>query len=151
MKKVEQLKTKFDFPNPIEHIDIGDKPIKLKNLCRYIENQEIMVVLSETISDFKTFTAKITAGKDCLILEKWIWGYVFLKRYANKIKKPVILRVDSKKHRKLIKNRRFVKYIKSAIRLNHKPYYYVVGCKSKSKEFDIGWTVIGVSVIRYPC
>lgn len=145
---MEQLKTKLDFPNPIEHIEIGDKPIKLKKLSRLIENQEIMVVFSETMSDFKTFAAKITAGNDCLILEKWIWGYGFLKRYANKIKKPVILRVDSKKQSKLIKNRRFVKYIKSAIRLNHKPYYYIAGCKNKVKEFDIGWTVIGVGTIK---
>ena len=145
---MEQLKTKLDFPNPIEHIEIGDKPIKLKELSRLIENQEIMIVFSETISDFKTFTAKITAGKNCLILEKWIWGYGFFKRYANKIKKPVILRVDSKKQSKLIKNRRFIKHIKSAIRLNHKPYYYIAGCKSKSKEFDIGWNVIGVAIIK---
>lgn len=145
---MEQLKTKFDFPNPIEHIEIGDKPLKLEELCRHIENGEITVILSENISDFKTFAAKITAGKDCFILEKWIWGYGFLKRYANKIKKPVILRVDSKKQSKLIKNRRFVKYIKSAIRLNHKPYYYIAGCKNKTKQFDIGWTVIGVSTIK---
>lgn len=144
---MEQLKTKLDFPNPIEHIDIGDKPIKLKELSRLMENQEIMVVFSETISDFKTFAAKITAGKDCLILEKWIWGYRLLKRYANKINKPIVLRVDRKKQNKLIKRRRFIKHIKSAIRLNHKPYYYIAGCKSKSKEFDIGWTVIGINVI----
>ena len=144
---MEQLKTKLDFPNPIQHIDIGDKPIKLKELCRNIENGEITVILSENISDFKTFAAKITAGKDCLVLEKWLWGYGFLKRYANKIKKPVILRVDSKKQSKLIKRRRFTKHIKSAIRLNHKPYYYIAGCKSKSKEFDMGWTVIGVCVM----
>ena len=148
MKKVEQLKTKFDFPNPIEHIEIGDKPIKLEELCRNIENGEITVILSENISDFKTFAAKITAGKDCLVLEKWLWGYGFLKRYANKIKKPVILRVDSKKQSKLIKRRRFTKHIKSAIRLNHKPYYYIAGCKNKAKEFDIGWTIIGVSILR---
>ena len=135
---MEEFKTKLDFPNPIEHIEIGDKSIKLKELSRLIENQEIMVVFSEAIADFNTFTAKITAGKDCLILEKWIWGYRLLKRYANKIKKPVILRVDSKKQSKLIKRRRFTKHIKSAIRLNHKPYYYIAGCKSKSKEFDIG-------------
>ena len=100
MKKVEQLKTKLDFPNPIEHIDIGDKPIKLKELSMLIENQEIMVVFSETISDFNTFTAKVTAGKDCLILEKWIWGYRLLKRYANKINKPIVLRINSKKQNK---------------------------------------------------
>ena len=147
MKKVEQLKTKLDFPNPIEHIDIGDKPIKLKELSRLIENQEIMVVFSETISDFKTFAAKITAGRDCLILEKWIWGYRLLKRYANKINKPIVLRINSKKQNKLIKKTRFAKCIKSAIRLNHKPYYYIAGCKSKSKEFDIGWTVIGISTV----
>ena len=135
---MEEFKTKLDFPNPIEHIEIGDKSIKLKELSRLIENQEIMVVFSEAIADFNTFTAKITAGKDCLILEKWIWGYRLLKRYANKIKKPVILRVDSKKQSKLIKRRLFTKHIKSAIRLNHKPYYYIAGCKSKSKEFDIG-------------
>ena len=151
MKKVEEFKTKLDFPNPIKHIDIGDKPIKLKELSMLIENQEIMVVFSETISDFKTFAAKITEGKDCLILEKWIWGYCLLKRYVNKINKPIVLRIDSKKQNKLIKRRRFIKHIKSAIRLNHKPYYYIAGCKSKSKEFDIGWTVIGVSVIKYPC
>lgn len=145
---MEQLKTKLDFPNPIEHIEIGDKSIKLKELSKLIENQEIMVVFSETILDFMTFAAKITAGKDCLILEKWIWGYRLLKRYANKIKKPVVLRVDRKKQSKLIKNRRFVKYIKSAIRLNHKPYYYIAGCKNKTKQFDIGWTVIGVSTIK---
>ena len=144
---MEQLKTKLDFPNPIEHIDIGDKPIKLKELSMLIENQEIMVVFSETIADFNTFTAKITAGKDCLILEKWIWSYRLLKRYANKINKPIVLRINSKKQNKLIKRRRFIKHIKSAIRLNHKPYYYIAGCKSKSKEFDIGWTVIGINVI----
>ena len=145
---MEQLKTKFDFPNPIEHIEIGDKPIKLKELSQLIENQDIMVVFSEAVSDFKTFAAKITAGKDCLILEKWIWGYRLLKRYANKINKPIVLRINSKKQNKLIKRRRFTKHIKSAIRLNHKPYYYVVGCKCKSKEFDIGWTVIGISAIK---
>lgn len=145
---MEEFKTKSDFPNPIEHIEIGDKSIKLKELSRLIENQEIMVVFSEAIADFNTFTAKITAGKDCLILEKWIWGYRLLKRYANKIKKPVILRVDSKKQSKLIKRRRFTKHIKSAIRLNHKPYYYIAGCKNKAKEFDIGWTVIGVTRIK---
>ena len=107
-----------------------------------------MVVFSEAVSDFKTFAAKITAGKDCLILEKWIWGYRLLKRYANKINKPIVLRINSKKQNKLIKRRRFTKHIKSAIRLNHKPYYYVVGCKCKSKEFDIGWTVIGISAIK---
>lgn len=148
MKKVEEFKTKLDFPNPIEHIEIGDKSIKLKELSRLIENQDMMVVFSEAVSDFKTFAAKITAGKDCLILEKWIWGYRLLKRYANKIKKPVILRVDSKKQSKLIKRRRFTKHIKSAIRLNHKPYYYITGCKNKAKEFDIGWTIIGVSILR---
>ena len=47
---MEQLKTKFDFPNPIEHIEIGDKPIKLEELCRNIENGEITVILSENIS-----------------------------------------------------------------------------------------------------
>ena len=83
MKKVEEFKTKLDLPNPIEHIEIGDKPIKLKELSQLIKNQEIMAVFSETISDFKTFAAKITEGKDCLILEKWIWGYRLLKRYAN--------------------------------------------------------------------
>ena len=148
MKKVEEFKTKLDFPNPIEHIEIGDKPIKLKELFGLIENQEIMVVFSETISDFKTFAAKITAGKDCLILEKWIWGYRLLKRYANKMNKPIVLRINSKKQNKLIKGRRFAKCIKSAIRLNHKPYYYIAGCKNKVKEFDIGWTVIGVSAIK---
>ena len=147
MKKVEQLKTKLDFPNPIEHIDIGDKPIKLKELSMLIENQAIMVVFSETIADFNTFTAKITAGKDCLILEKWIWGYRLLKRYANKINKPIVLRINSKKQNKLIKTRWFTKHIKSAIRLSHKPYYYIAGCKSKSKKFDIGWTVIGISTV----
>lgn len=145
---MEQLKTKLDFPNPIEHIKIGDKPIKLEELCRNIENGEITVILSETMSDFKTFAAKITAGKDCLVLEKWLWGYYFLKKNANKINKPIILRVDSKKQNKLIKRRWFVKHIKSAIRINHKPYYYIAGCKSKSKEFDIGWTVIGVTRIK---
>lgn len=139
---------KSDFPNPIERIDIGDKPIKLKELSQLIENHEIMVVFSETMSDFKTFAAKITAGKDCLVLEKWLWGYGFLKRYANKIKKPVILRVDSRRQSKLIKNKSFAKHIKSAIRLNHKPYYYIAGCKNKAKEFDIGWTVIGISAIK---
>ena len=69
---MEQIKTKLDFPNPIEHIEVGDKPIKLKELSRRIENQEIMVIFSESVSDFKTFVAKITAGKECLILEKWI-------------------------------------------------------------------------------
>ena len=147
MKKVEDFKTKLDFPNPIEHIEIGDKPIKLKELSQLIKNQEIMAVFSETISDFKTFAAKITEGKDCLILEKWIWGYYFLKKYANKINKPIVLKVDNKKQNKQIKNRRFIKHIKSAIRLNHKPYYYIAGCKSKSKEFDMGWTVIGVCVM----
>ena len=145
---MEQLKTKFDFPNPIEHIEIGDKPIKLKELSQLIENQDIMVVFSEAVSDFKTFAAKITAGKDCLILEKWIWGYRLLKRYANKINKPIVLRINSKKQNKLIKRRRFTKHIKSAIRLNHKPYYYIAGCKNKAKEFDIGWTVIGISAIK---
>lgn len=145
---MEEFKTKLDFPNPIEHIKIGDKPIKLKELSELIENQAIMVVFSETISDFKTFAAKITSGKDCLILEKWIWGYRLLKRYANKINKPIVLRIDSKKQNKLIKGRRFIKHIKSAIRLNHKPYYYIAGCKSKSKEFDIGWTVIGISIVK---
>lgn len=145
---MEQLKTKLEFPNPIEYIEIGDKPIKLKELSELIENQDIMVVFSEAVSDFKTFAAKITAGKDCLILEKWIWGYGFLKRYANKIKKPVILRVDSKKQNKLIKRRQFAKHIKSAIRLNHKPYYYIAGCKNKAKDFDIGWTVIGIDVVK---
>ena len=138
MKKVEQLKTKFDFPNPIEHIEIGDKPIKLKKLSRLIENQDIMVVFSEAVSDFKTFAAKITAGKDCLILEKWILGYRLLKRYANKINKPIVLRINSKKQNKLIERRRFTKHIKSAIHINHKPYYYIAGCKNKAKEFDIG-------------
>ena len=145
---MEQLKTKLDFPNPIEHIEIGDKPIKLKELCRNIENGEITVILSENISDFKTFAAKITAGKDCLVLEKWLWGYGFLKRYANKIKKPVILRVDSRRQSKLIKNKSFAKHIKFTIRLNHKPYYYSAGCKNKTKQFDIGWTIIGVSILR---
>ena len=148
MKKVEQLKTKLDFPNPIEHIEIGDKPIKLEELCRNIENGEITVILSENISDFKTFAAKITAGKDCFILEKWIWGYRHLKRYANKINKPIVLRIDSKNQYNRVKSRRFIKHIKSAIRINHKPYYYIAGCKSKSKEFDIGWTVIGISAIK---
>ena len=148
MKKVEEFKTKLDFPNPIEHIEIGDKSIKLKELSRLIENQEIMVVFSEAIADFNTFTAKITAGKDCLILEKWIWGYRLLKRYANKINKPIVLRIDSKKQHKLVKCKQFIKHIKSAIRLNHKPYYYIAGCKSKSKEFDIGWTVIGTEIIK---
>ena len=97
-----------------------------------------MVVFSEAVSDFKTFAAKITAEKDCLILEKWILGYRHLKRYANKINKPIVLRIDSKKQHKLVKCKQFIKHIKSAIRLNHKPYYYIAGCKSKSKEFDIG-------------
>ena len=144
---MEQLKTKLDFPNPIEHIEIGDKPIKLKELSQLIKNQEIMAVFSETISDFKTFAAKITEGKDCLILEKWIWGYRLLKRYANKINKPVVLRINSKKQHKQVKSKQFIKNIKFAIRLNHKPYYYIAGCKSKSKEFDMGWTVIGVCVM----
>lgn len=74
---MEQLKTKFDFPNPIEHIEIGDKPIKLKELSQLIENQDIMVVFSEAVSDFKTFAAKITAGKDCLILENGFGVIVF--------------------------------------------------------------------------
>ena len=148
MKTVEEFKTKLDFLNPIEHIGIGDKPIKLKELSRRIENQAIMVVFSETISNFKTFAAKITEGKDCLILEKWIWSYRLLKRYANKMNKPIVLRIDSKKQNKLIKNRRFAKCIKSAIRLNHKPYYYIAGCKSKGKKFDIGWTVMGVRAIK---
>ena len=95
--KLQQL----DFPNPIEHIEIGDKPIKLKELSRFVVNQEIMVVFSDTISDFKTFAAKITEGEDCLILEKWIWGYRLLKRFANKINKPIILRIDNKKQNKL--------------------------------------------------
>lgn len=148
---MEQLKTKFDFPNPIEHIEIGDKPIKLEELCRNIENGEITIILSENISDFKTFAAKITAGKDCLILEKWIWGYRHLKRYANKINKSIVLRMDSKNQYNRVKSRRFIKHIKSAIRINHKPYYYIAGCKSKATEFDIGWTVIRVSFIKYPC
>ena len=71
-----------------------------------------------------------------------------LARYANKIKKPVILRVDSKKQSKIIKNKRFAKFVKLAIRLNHKPYYYIAGCKSKAGNFDIGWTVIGAIVIK---
>ena len=145
---MEQLKTKFDFPNPIEHIEIGDKSIKLKELSKLIENQEIMVVFSETMSDFKTFAAKIIEDKDCLILEKWIWGYRHLKRYANKINKPIVLRIDSKNQYNRVKSRRFIKHIKSAIRINHKPYYYIAGCKSKATEFDIGWTVIGISILK---
>ena len=145
---MEEFKTKLDFPNPIEHIEIGDKSIKLKELSRLIENQEIMVVFSEAIADFNTFTAKITAGKDCLILEKWILGYRHLKRYANKINKPIVLRIDSKNQYNRVKSRRFIKHIKSAIRINHKPYYYIAGCKSKATEFDIGWTVIGVGIIK---
>ena len=63
---MEQLKAKFDFPNPIEHIEIGDKPIKLEELCRNIENGEITVILSENISDFKVkdnTLLKIVSGK----------------------------------------------------------------------------------------
>lgn len=32
--------------------------------------------------------------------------------------------------------------------IDHKPYYYIAGCKNKAKEFNIGWTVIGVNIIK---
>lgn len=145
---MENSNCKLDFPNPIEHIDIGDKPIKLKELSQYIENQEITVIFSKTIEDFKTFADKISAGKECLILEKRFWGFCALKRYAKITNKPIIMRVDSKKQNTLIKRIQFAKHVKFVICLNHKPYYYIAGCKCKAKEFDIGWTVIGVNILK---
>lgn len=140
--------SKLDFPNPIEHIDIGDKPIKLEELQSHIKNGEIAAIISGDIKNFDILAKRLSKHTECLVLKKWLWGTFALKRYAKKINKPIIILFGKKKLSQFQKDKKRFKHIYSMFLINHKPYYYMVGCKNKDKDFNIGWTVIGVNVIK---
>ena len=140
--------SKLDFPNPLNHIDIGDKPIKLEELLSHIKTGEITAIISEDVKDFNVLAKRLSHHIECLILNRWLWGSFALKRYANKVNKPIIVLFRKKKLRHFQKGKKDFKHISTIFLLNHKPYYYIAGCKNKGKALNIGWTVIGISVIK---
>ena len=62
---------KLYFPNPLNHIQLGDKAIKLKKLNDCIEAGEITIIVSDSTADFKSFINKITFGKEYLLPGKY--------------------------------------------------------------------------------
>lgn len=141
--------SKLDFPNPIERIDIGDKPIKIEELQSHIKIGEITAIISGDIKNFDILAKRLSEHTECFVLKKWLWGTFALKRYAKKINKPIIVLFGRKKLRQFQKDNKRFKYVSSIFLINHKPYYYMVGCKNKDKDFNIGWTVIGINVIKF--
>lgn len=140
--------SKLDFPNPIKHIDIGDKPIKIEELQSHIKTSEITAIISDDIKNFDILAKRLSQHTECLVLKRWLWGTFTLKRYAKKINKPIIILFGKKKLKKFQKDKKRFKHISTIFLINHKPYYYMVGCKNKNKDFNIGWTVIGINVIK---
>ena len=140
--------SKLDFPNPLNHIDIGDKPIKLEKLLSHIKTGEITAIISEDVKDFNVLAKRLSHHIECLILNRWLWGTFALKKYAKKAKKPILVLFRKKKIKHFQKGKRGFKHINTIFFLNHKPYYYMVGCKNKDKNFNIGWTVIGIKIIK---
>lgn len=141
--------SKLDFPNPIEHIDIGDKPIKIEELQSNIKTGKITAIISDDIKDFDILAKRLSQHTECLLLKKWLWGSFALKRYVKKTNKPIIVLLKKKKLRQYQKDKKRFKHISTIFLVNHKPYHYMVGCKNKDKDFNIGWTVIGINVIKF--
>ena len=139
--------SKLDFPNPINHIDIGDRPIKIEELKSHIKTGEITAIISDDTKDFDVLAKRLSQHTECLVFKKWLWGTFALKRYAKKTNKPIIVLLG-KKLKKFQKDKKRSKHISTIFLINHKPYYYMVGCKNKDKDFNIGWTVIGISLIK---
>ena len=145
---MQKSEVKFDFPNPLKYLDIEDEPVKLKYLMSCIEPGTVTIVSCENGVDFESFIKKISIYKAVLVLNNWLFGYGILKRIAQRKNKAIILRSTAKKLNKIQKNKKFATQVGCAIKLNHKPYYYIAGCKNKENTFDVGWTVIGVNVIK---
>ena len=139
---------KLYFPNPLNHIELGDKAIKLKELNDCIEAGEITIIVSDSTADFKSFINKITFGKEYLLPGKYFFSFGILKRKAEKLGKAIVLQADFKKFEKLQKRKGFFKYVKFAVQLNHKPYYYIAGSRHNNQRFDIGWTVTGAKILK---
>ena len=138
----------FDFINPIGHIEIGDKPIKLSDISDNLQTGNLVVVFADSNKDFENLTKKLCNQKDLLVLNKGIKSISFLKKKAQKLNKTVFVKLNTKKLDKYKRKRSFIKNVSIALCINHKPYYYIAGCKNHSTDFNIGWTVIGIAIIK---
>lgn len=117
--------SKLDFPNPINHIDIGDKPIKLEELQSHIKPGEITAILSDDIQNFNVLAKRLSQQTECLVLKRWLWGTFALRRYAKKINKPIIILLK-KKLMTFQKSKKNFKHISTIFIINHKPYYHPI-------------------------
>lgn len=140
----------FDFLNPISHIEVGDKPIKLSNISDNLQTGNLVVVFSDSNKDFENLAKKLCNPKNLLILNKGIKSFSFLKKKSQKLNKTVFVKLNTEKLDKYKRKKNFAKKVSLALYINHKPYYYIAGCKSHSVNFKIGWTVLGISTIKVP-
>lgn len=140
----------FDFINPIGHMEIGDKPIKLSNISDNLQTGSLVVVFADSNKDFENLAKKLCDQKNLLILNKGIKSISFLKKKSQKLNKTVFVKLNTKKLDKYKRKKNFAKKVSLALYINHKPYYYIAGCKRHSVNFNIGWTVLGISTIKVP-
>ena len=49
----------FDFLNPISHIEVGEKPIKLSNISDILQTGNLVVVFSDSNKDFENLAKKL--------------------------------------------------------------------------------------------
>ena len=138
----------FDFLNPISHIEVGDKPIKLSNISDNLQTGNLVVVFSDSNKDFGNLAKKLCDQKKLLILNKGIKSISFLKKKSQKLNKTIFVKLNTEKLDKYKRKKNFAKKVSLALYINHKPYYYIAGCKNHSNDFNIGWTVIGVTAIK---
>lgn len=54
----------FDFLNPISHIEVGDKPIKLSNISDNLQTGNLVVVFSDSNKDFENLAKKLCNQKN---------------------------------------------------------------------------------------
>ena len=138
----------FDFLNPISHIEVGDKPIKLSNISDNLQTGSLVVVFADSNKDFENLTKKLCNQNDLLIWNKGLKSFSFFKKKAKSMNKTVFVKLNTKKLDKYKRKKSFTKKVSLALQIKHKPYYYIAGCKNHSTDFNIGWTVIGVSIIK---
>lgn len=137
----------FDFINPIGHIEIGDKPIKLSNISDNLQTGSLVVVFADSNKDFENLAKKLCNQKNLLILNKGIKSFSFLKKKSQKLNKTVFVKLNTKKLDKYKRKKHFTKKVSLSLHIKHKPYYYIAGCKNHSTDFNIGWTIIGLERI----
>ena len=138
----------FDFINPIVHMEIGDKPIKLSDISDNLQTGSLVVVFADSNKDFESLSKKLCRPDNLLILNKGLNSISFLKKKAKSLNKTVFIKLNIKKLDKYKRKRSFIKNVSLALCINHKPYYYIAGCKNHSTDFNLGWTVIGIAIIK---